>query len=174
MSPASARRRPRWPLAAPLPVPGSCPGGAARHGGWAETALAGAGARLALTRLAGRLADYGEPEPEPRPGSQRRALPEIEWMPRRADRCLAAKSGMSSRLAVDEEMPSAGRAIPGSAPRRGGMTPAGQLACRPRVLPRICGRGLAAAGTGKAVSGTARRHLAAGQVRASPQEKDSR
>ena len=69
MSPPSACQRPRWPLAAPLPVLTSCPGKAARHAGWAETALAGACTHLALTQLAERFADYGELEPDPRPGS---------------------------------------------------------------------------------------------------------
>ena len=105
---------------------------------------------------------------------QRRALPEIEGMLRRTDPCLAPAFGMFSRLADDEAMPSAERVIPGSARRRGGMTRIGQLECRRRVLPCICDRALTAADTSKGVSGTARRHLAADQVPASPEEKDSR
>jgi len=103
-----------------------------------------------------------------------RALPEIECMLRRTDPCLASKFGMFSRLAVDEAMPSAERAIPGSALRRSGMTRIGQLPCRSRVLLCICVRDLTAADTHKGVSGTARRRFAADQVPASPEEKDSR
>ena len=79
----------------------------------------------------------------------RRALPEIECMLRRTDPCLASKFGMFSRLAADEEMPSAERVISGSPPRRGGTTRVGQLPCRRRGLLRICGRDLTAAGTSK-------------------------
>jgi|SRR5438552_4856982 len=105
---------------------------------------------------------------------QRRALPEIECMLRRTDPCLASKFGMFSRLADDEAMPSAERAIPGSACQLSGMTRIGQLPCRPRVLLCICDRDLTAADTNKGVSGTARRRFAADQVPASPEEKDSR
>lgn len=105
---------------------------------------------------------------------QRRALPEIECMLRRTDPCLASKFGMFSRLADDEEMPSAERVISGSARQRSGMTRIGQLPCRPRVLPCGCGRDLTAADTNKGVSVTARRHLAADHVPAWPEEKDSR
>jgi hypothetical protein len=105
---------------------------------------------------------------------QRRALSEIECMLRRTDPYLASKFGMFSRLADDEAMPPAERVIPGRARRRGGMTPVGQLPCRPRVLLCGCGRDLTAADTNKGASGTARRHLAADQVPASPEEKDSR
>ena len=105
---------------------------------------------------------------------QRRALSEIEYMLRRTDPYLASKFGMFSRLAVDEEMPSAERVISGSAPRRGGMTRVGQLLCRLRVLLCICDRDLTAADTSKGVSKTARRRFAADQVPASPEEKDSR
>jgi len=104
----------------------------------------------------------------------RRALPEIECMLRRTDPGLASKFGMFSRLAADEEMPSAERVISGSPPRRGGTTRVGQLPCRRRGLLRICGRDLPAAGTSKGVSETARRHLAADHVPAWPKEKDSR
>jgi hypothetical protein len=65
---------------------------------------------------------------------QRRALSEIECMLRRTDPCLASKFGMFSRLADDEEMPSAERVISGSARQRSGMTRIGQLECRLRVL----------------------------------------
>ncbi|HEV2259179.1 MAG TPA: hypothetical protein VGS06_39185, partial [Streptosporangiaceae bacterium] len=58
---------------------------------------------------------------------QRRALSEIECMLRRTDPCLASKFGMFSRLAADEEMPSAERVISGRARRRSGMTRVGQL-----------------------------------------------
>ena len=69
MSPPSACQRSRWPLATLLPVPGSYPGKAARRADWIETALAGVCIHLALTQLAERFADYGEFEPDPRPGS---------------------------------------------------------------------------------------------------------
>jgi len=69
MSPPSACQRSRWPLAAPLPVPRSYPGKAACHAGWTETALAGVCTHLTRTQLAERFADYGELEPDPRPGS---------------------------------------------------------------------------------------------------------
>jgi hypothetical protein len=105
---------------------------------------------------------------------QRRALPEIECLLCRTDPCLASKFAMFSRLAVDEEMPSAERVISGRALRRGGMTRVGQLPCRLHVLLRICSRDLTAADTSKGVSETARRRFAAGQLPASPQEKDSR
>jgi len=49
---------------------------------------------------------------------QRRALPEIECMLRRTDPCLAPAFGMFSRLAADEEMPSAERVMSGRARRR--------------------------------------------------------
>jgi hypothetical protein len=65
---------------------------------------------------------------------QRRALSEIECMLRRTDPYLASKFGMFSRLADDEEMPSAERVMSGSACQRSGMTRIGQLPCRPRVL----------------------------------------
>ncbi|HEV2257705.1 MAG TPA: hypothetical protein VGS06_31615, partial [Streptosporangiaceae bacterium] len=74
---------------------------------------------------------------------QRRALSEIECMLRRTDPCLASKFGMFSRLAIDEEMPSAERVISGRARRRGGMTRAGQLPCHLRVL--LCMAAAAAA-----------------------------
>jgi hypothetical protein len=105
---------------------------------------------------------------------QRRALPEIEGMLRRADPCLAPASGMFSRLAADEAMPPGERAMSARAPRRGGMTGAGQRPCRLRGLLGSCGRDLPVAGTSKGVSETARRGFAAGQVPASRGEKDSR
>ena len=69
MSPRSACQRSRWPLAAPLPVLRPCPGKAARHAGWTETVLARACTHLALTQLVECFTDYGELEPDPRPGS---------------------------------------------------------------------------------------------------------
>jgi hypothetical protein len=69
MSPPSACQRSQWPLAAPLPVPRSYPGKAACHADWTETALAGVCTHLTRTQLAERFADYGELEPDPRPGS---------------------------------------------------------------------------------------------------------
>ncbi|HEV2253776.1 MAG TPA: hypothetical protein VGS06_11330, partial [Streptosporangiaceae bacterium] len=92
----------------------------------------------------------------------------------RTDPCLASKFGMFSRLAADEEMPSAERVISGRARRRSGMTRVGQLPYRLRMLLCICGRDLPAADTNKGVSETARRHLVADHVPASPEEKDSR
>ena len=65
---------------------------------------------------------------------QRRALSEIECMLRRTDPCLASKFGMFSRLAADEEMPSAERVMSGRARRRSGMTWVRQLPCRLRGL----------------------------------------
>jgi hypothetical protein len=65
---------------------------------------------------------------------QRRALSEIECMLRRTDPYLTSKFGMFSRLADDEEMPSAERVISGSARQRNGMPRIGQLPCRPRGL----------------------------------------
>ena len=74
---------------------------------------------------------------------QRRALSEIECMLRRTDPCLVSKFGMFSRLADDEEMPSAERVISGRARRHSGMTRVGQLPCRLRVL--LCMAAAAAA-----------------------------
>jgi len=74
---------------------------------------------------------------------QRRALSEIECMLRRTDPCLASKFGMFSRLAVDEEMPSAERVISGRALLRSGMTRIGQLPCRLHML--LCMAAAAAA-----------------------------
>jgi hypothetical protein len=74
---------------------------------------------------------------------QRRALPEIECLLCRTDPCLASKFAMFSRLAVDEEMPSAERVISGRALRRGGMTRVGELPCRLHAL--LCMAAAAAA-----------------------------
>src|SRR5512146_3380340 len=74
---------------------------------------------------------------------QRRALWEIECVLRRTDPCLASKFGMFSRLAVDEEMPSAERVISGRARRCSGTTPVGRLPWQLRVL--LCMAAAAAA-----------------------------
>jgi Protein of unknown function (DUF3040) len=65
---------------------------------------------------------------------QQRALSEIECMLRRTDPCLASKFGMFSRLAVDEEMPSAEQVLSGRASRRSRTTRVGQLPYRLGVL----------------------------------------
>jgi hypothetical protein len=103
---------------------------------------------------------------------QRWALSEIECMLRRTDPCLASKFGMFSRLADDEEMPSAERAISGSARQRSGMTRIGQLECRLRVL-LLC---IAAAQQPRRQQGGERNggRRFADQIPASPEEKDSR
>ena len=97
---------------------------------------------------------------------QRRALSEIEYMLRRTDTCLASKFRMFSRLADDEAMPSAERAIPGSARRRGGMTRIGQLPCRLPAL--LCVAAVIAAAIVTGLLAGAGSHARCGPARGAP------